>query len=118
MKNNIIRMRRLRAKKFLRLMLSETNFTLDDLIYPLFVTHGRGLRREINTMPGIHHISLDNLISEIDEIARLKIKSVILFGIPEKKSEQGIEAYDSGGIITPPAPWIGSAINPAMLSTP
>ena len=117
MKNNIIRMRRLRAKKFLRLMLSETNFTLDDLIYPLFVTHGRGLRREINTMPGIHHISLDNLISEIDEIARLKIKSVILLGIPEKKSEQGIEAYDSGGIIQESIRVIKQAIPDIVIIT-
>ena len=117
MENNMIRMRRLRGKNFLRLMLSETNFTLDDLIYPLFVTHGRGLRREINTMPGIHHISLDNLISEIDEIARLKIKSVILFGIPEKKSEDGIEAYDSGGIIQESIRVIKKAIPDIVIIT-
>ncbi|MBN17942.1 MAG: porphobilinogen synthase [Chloroflexi bacterium] len=99
MNNNTMRMRRLRQKNFLRLLLSETNFTLDDLIYPLFVTHGRGLRQEIDSMPGIYHISLDNLISEVDEIARLNIKAVMLFGIPESKSDVGMEAYDNGGII-------------------
>jgi len=117
MKNNFVRMRRLRHKKFLRLMLSETNFTLDDLIYPLFVTHGRGLKREIEAMPGIHHISLDNLISEVDEIARLNIKSVILFGTPEKKSNDGFEAYDNGGIIQESIRVIKKAIPDIVIIT-
>ncbi|HEY4485741.1 MAG TPA: porphobilinogen synthase, partial [Nitrospiria bacterium] len=94
-----IRLRRLRQSPPLRRMTRETALSTDDLIYPMFVTHGKGIRREISSMPGIHQFSIDRLVQEAQEVIRLGIPAVILFGIPRKKDERGSEAYSPSGII-------------------
>jgi len=94
-----IRLRRLRKTKALRALVRETRLTVSDLIYPIFVTHGRHLREPVEPMPGIYHLSLDNLLEEVNEVARLGIPGILLFGIPSYKDSSGSESYDDHGII-------------------
>ena len=93
-----IRLRRLRRTEGLRRMVQETRIGVDDLIYPLFVISGSGIKRPIQAMPGIFRFSLDELSPEIEEISKLGIPAVLLFGIPEVKDELGSGAYDMHGI--------------------
>lgn len=93
------RLRRLRYNPLVRDMVRETELSRNDLIYPLFVTHGSGIREEIRSMPGVYHLSVDELVKECTEVASMGIPAVLLFGLPAHKDEQGSEAYDSNGII-------------------
>lgn len=94
-----LRLRRLRRTETLRRLVRETTLSVDDLIYPLFVTHGRDVKAPIEPMPGCFHFSLGLLPAEVQEIARLGIPAVILFGLPATKDEVGSEAYDPRGIV-------------------
>lgn len=93
------RPRRLRRSETIRRVMRETTLQVDDLIMPLFVVHGTGIRQEIVPMPGNYQLSVDQLIKEVKEIAALGIPAVILFGIPEHKDAYGSEAYAKDGII-------------------
>ena len=93
------RPRRLRANEVIRSMVRETALSPVDLIFPLFVKPGNGLRDEIKSMPGQYQLSLDMLPAEIDELKSLGIPAVILFGLPSTKDEVGSEAYDEHGIV-------------------
>jgi porphobilinogen synthase len=93
------RPRRLRSNKLLRSLICETHLSVKDLIMPLFVRPGSGIKNEIPSMPGNYQFSTDTLVEEVREIANLGIPGVILFGIPEKKDELGTEAYVDDGII-------------------
>lgn len=77
----------------------ETSLSPDDFIYPLFVTYGKGVKKEISSMPGCFQESLDNIVGSTKEIFSLGIPSVILFGIPESKNETGSGAYDEHGVV-------------------
>ncbi len=94
-----LRLRRLRRTDALRALVRETRVAIGDLIYPMFVTEGRGIKQEISSMPGIFHLSPDRLPAEVEEIARLEIPAVLLFGIPENKDEAGTAAYHPQGVI-------------------
>ena len=94
-----VRLRRLRGSPTLRDMARETRLSVTDLVYPLFVTHGRNVHAEIDPMPGIHHLSLDRLIPEIGDVVALGIPAVLLFGIPSRKDAVGTEAYEPNGIV-------------------
>ena len=94
-----VRMRRMRESPILRHLAQETRISISDFIYPIFVTHGRGVRNPIDPMPGMYQLSLDNLIAEIDEVVSLGIGAVLLFGLPATKDPEGTEAYESSGII-------------------
>jgi len=93
------RLRRLRMKAALRSMVSETDLSVLDLIYPVFVVPGKGVKREISSMPGIHQFSVDLLAREAEEVMKLGIPALILFGIPEHKDEQGSEAASDNGTV-------------------
>jgi len=93
------RPRRMRANETIRSMMRETSLSAADLIYPLFVKPGTGLRDEIKSMPGQYQLSIDQLPAEIDELRSLGIPAVILFGLPSEKDSVGSEAYDPEGII-------------------
>lgn len=80
-------------------MVRETKLAVDDLIYPLFVTHERETRREIGAMPGNFHWSVDRIARECEEVASLGIPAVLLFGIPEAKDAVGSGAYDERGVV-------------------
>lgn len=95
----IQRLRRLRQSEPLRRMVRETHISADDFVYPLFVTHGRGVKAEIGSMPGNYHLSPDMLREEISSIYELGIPAVILFGLPAAKDEAASEAYDPKGIV-------------------
>lgn len=93
------RLRRLRYNPLIRNMVRETILTKNDLIYPLFVVPGKGIKNPVKSMPGVFQLSIDNLIKECEEVVSLGIPGIILFGIPEHKDEKGSEAYDDNGII-------------------
>lgn len=95
----IIRNRRLRGSAALRNLVRETNVTIHDLIYPIFVTHGTGIKDEISSMPGVYHYSLDLLEEELQEIVDLGIQSILVFGVPDHKDAHGSSAYDAHGIV-------------------
>ena len=94
-----LRLRRLREIKPLRELSQETHLTTSDIIYPIFVTGGQHVRQEIGPMPGCHQLSIDQLQAETEEVARLGIPGVLLFGIPENKDPRASEAYNEHGII-------------------
>jgi porphobilinogen synthase len=93
------RPRRLRASETIRRMVRETTLSPDNFIYPMFVTHGKGVRKEISSMPGNYQQSIENLVKDCEEVHGLGIPAVILFGIPEHKDELGTEAYSDEGIV-------------------
>ena len=93
------RPRRLRRHPSLRAMLSETRLSVQELIHPIFVHHGEGVRRAISTMPGHYQLSVDQLEDELATIVQLGIPAVILFGIPEEKDVLGQSALDPHGVI-------------------
>ena len=94
-----VRMRRLREQASFRRLTQETRLAVSDFIYPMFVTYGRGVRREVESMPGVYQLSLDSLMPEIGEVAELGIPGVLLFGIPSTKDPLGVEAYEPNGIV-------------------
>ncbi|HWP29190.1 MAG TPA: porphobilinogen synthase [Chloroflexota bacterium] len=93
------RLRRLRRTEALRRLVRETTLAVDDLILPLFVRHGRGVREPIASMPGHYQLSLDELAREVREVRTLGIPAVILFGLPAQKDPLGSEAYAPRGIV-------------------
>ncbi|MEM2983337.1 MAG: porphobilinogen synthase [Candidatus Bathyarchaeia archaeon] len=93
------RPRRFRKNEALRSMIRETFLRPEDLIYPLFVIYGTGIKREIPSMPGQYQFSVDRLAPEIEDIKSLGIPGVILFGIPEEKDPLAQGAYNDDGII-------------------
>jgi porphobilinogen synthase len=90
----IDRPRRLRANETLRRLVRETHLTVDDLVQPLFVVPGNNIKREISSLTGQYHLSVDRLAEEAARISDLEIPAVILFGIPGHKDEHGSAAYD------------------------
>jgi porphobilinogen synthase len=80
-------------------MIRETSLSKDDLVMPLFVCPGEGVRKEIPSMPGNYRLSVDELVAEVKEIDALGIPAIILFGIPDTKDTVGSEAYSPEGIV-------------------
>jgi porphobilinogen synthase len=95
----LLRSRRLRQTEPLRALVRETRISVGDLVYPLFVVEGNGQKQEIATMPGIFRYSTDILPGEIEEVAKVGIPAVILFGIPDHKDQTGSAAYHPRGVI-------------------
>jgi porphobilinogen synthase len=93
------RLRRLRVTPALRRMVSETALAPDDLIYPLFVVHGEGIRRPITSMPGICQLSVDEAVAEAGRAVALGVPAVLLFGVPAIKDATGSENYADDGIV-------------------
>jgi porphobilinogen synthase len=93
-----IRMRRLRKNAATRRLVRETTLSVDNLIYPLFVCEGFGIKKPIISMTNCFHFSSDMLAAEIEELANLKIPAVILFGLPNKKDEVASQAYAADGV--------------------
>ncbi len=94
-----LRLRRLRQNENIRRLVRETRLSTDDLIMPLFVRPGKGIKQPIPSMPGNFQMSVDKLVEEVKALEGLGIPGVILFGIPEKKDEMGSDAYADQGII-------------------
>ena len=94
-----MRLRRVRELEPVRNLVRETQLSASNFIYPLFVTHGQGVKQPIEPMPGNYQLSLDMLEEEIADVVGLGIPAVLLFGLPEEKDSVGSGAYDPEGII-------------------
>jgi len=93
------RLRRLRYNSVLRDMVTETKVTTDDLIMPLFVCPGKGVKNPIASMPGNYQLSIDLLVEECKSLMDVGVRAIILFGIPEEKDETGMIAAHDDAII-------------------
>jgi porphobilinogen synthase len=93
------RLRRLRANRNIRRLIKETKVFVDDLVYPLFVRPGSGLKEPITSMADCCHFSPDTVADEAKEVADLGVPAVLLFGIPKKKDDKGSEAWADDGTV-------------------
>jgi porphobilinogen synthase len=94
-----IRLRRLRRSESLRALVRETTLNPGDLIYPLFICPGEGVRNPISSMPGVFNLSVDQAVREAEEAASLGISGLLLFGLPDSKDEKATGAYADNGIV-------------------
>ena len=99
MAHPVFRPRRLREKPLLRKLVRETTLGVDDLLYPLFAVHGRGVREAIPSMPGQARLSVDELVKEVKDVAGMGIPGIVLFGLPAEKDPRGSEAYAEDGVV-------------------
>ncbi len=113
----IHRHRRLRQNEAVLRMVRETSLSPDDLILPLFVCEGKGVKTQIQSMPGIHRFSIDHAVREVKEAQTLGIPAVILFGIPDQKDARGTEAYNPDGIVQRAVREIKSAVPDMVVIT-
>ncbi len=95
----VTRLRRLRRTAELRKLVSETRLTPDTFVYPMFVCPGEGVRKEVRSMPGVFNLSLDEAVKEAEQVQRLGVPSIILFGLPEKKDDVATGAWHENGIV-------------------
>jgi porphobilinogen synthase len=95
----VTRLRRLRRTAELRQLVSETRLTPDSFVYPMFVCPGEGVRKEVRSMPGVFNLSLDEAVKEAEQVQRLGVPSIILFGLPDKKDEVAAGAWHENGIV-------------------
>ena len=93
------RPRRLRSSPALRRMVRETHLRVDDLIYPMFVADGHGVRNEVPSMPEVYQLSIDEMLKELEEVVALGIPAIDLFGVPAQKDLAGRHAVDDNGLI-------------------
>ncbi len=94
-----VRMRRLRQSEPLRALVRETALAPGDLIYPLFLCPGEGVRRPVSSMPGVFNLSVDEAVREAEEAAALGLGGLLLFGLPESKDVTGSGAWEENGIV-------------------
>jgi porphobilinogen synthase len=95
----VTRMRRLRRNEQMRALVRETALEPGDLIYPLFLCPGQGVRHAVSSMPGVFNLSVDEAVREAEEAASLGIGGLLLFGLPDTKDEQATGAWDNDGIV-------------------
>ena len=93
------RMRRMRRTEPLRALVRETALEPGDLIYPLFICPGKGVRNPVGSMPGVFNLSVDEAVREAEEAAQLGLGGVLLFGLPETKDDEGTGAWEENGIV-------------------
>ena len=94
------RFRRKRINPVLRDLLQETHLSINDFIYPLFIKEGKGIKKEVKSMPGVFQMSIDEILKECEILKGLGIYSIILFGIPDIKDSVGSDALCEHGIIS------------------
>jgi len=94
-----VRLRRLRRTESLRALVRETSLNPGDLIYPLFICPGEGVRNPVSSMPGVFNLSVDQAVRESEEAAGLGIGGLLLFGLPDSKDEQATGAWEDKGIV-------------------
>ena len=99
MKYPKIRLKRWRTTAALRALVRETKLSPNNFVLPLFIRSGRGVKKNILSMPGHFQMSVDNAVKEVREAKRLGIGSVLLFGVPDSKDELGSEAFNPQGVI-------------------
>lgn len=112
----ITRMRRMRRNETFRRMVRETKLSVDDLIMPLFVRSGTGIKKEIMSMPDNYQWSPDMLVEEAKELFDLGIPAIILFGIPDSKDPEGTSAFADDAIVSRTVEMVKKAV-PGMCVT-
>src|SRR5437868_14847853 len=95
----ITRLRRLRRSESLRSLVRETRLTPESLVYPMFVCPGEGVRKEVRSMPGVFNLSVDEAVKEAQDTYSSGVRSLILFGLPERKDEVATGAWAEDGIV-------------------
>lgn len=113
----IHRPRRLRNNETIRRMVRETRLSPDNLVYPMFVTYGKGVKKKIPSMPGCYQMSVDNVVKEAKDVYKLGIPAVLLFGIPEHKDEKASEAYSPKGVVQKAVKGIKDAVSDLLVIT-
>ncbi|WCJ58004.1 porphobilinogen synthase [Fontisphaera persica] len=93
------RLRRLRQTEALRRLVRETRLSAEQLVLPLFVRHGRGVRQPVSSMPGVFQLSVDELVKEVATAQEAGVGAVLLFGLPARKDARASEAYAAQGIV-------------------
>ncbi|MEX0879806.1 MAG: porphobilinogen synthase [Thermoanaerobaculia bacterium] len=111
------RLRRLRRLPAARALVRETRLTADRFVAPLFVRHGKGLREEISSLPGVDRLSPDAAVEAAQELRSLGVPAVILFGIPEHKDETGSEAWEDGAAVQETVRRLKEAIPDLLVMT-
>jgi porphobilinogen synthase len=111
----VTRLRRLRRTAELRNLVTETRLTPEAFVYPMFVCPGEGVRKEVKSMPGVFNLSVDQAAKEAQEVHRLGVPSVILFGLPDKKDEVATGAWHENGIVQQAARAIKSEVPKLIL---
>jgi porphobilinogen synthase len=111
------RLRRLRRTPALRGLVRETRLSADRFVAPLFVRHGKGIREEISSLPGVFRLSPDEAVGQAQSLASLGVPAVILFGIPERKDETGSEGWDEGGAVQETLRRVRNAVPGLLLIT-
>jgi porphobilinogen synthase len=94
-----VRLSRLRRDSAIRDWIGQTQLHPEDIILPYFVVEGKGIKEPIKALPGVYHLSIDNLMKDIDEIRNTGIQAILLFGIPGFKDNLGSSAYKKNGIV-------------------
>ena len=117
MSQSLNRPRRLRRNESLRALVRETRLAPEDFILPLFACSGKGVRREIASMPGVHNLSVDEIAKEAAAASALGVKGIILFGLPEAKDEAASGAYDKEGIVQQAVRAVRSAAPELVIMT-
>ena len=112
-----LRMRRLRTTEAMRRLVRETSLTVNDLVYPLFVKDGRGLKEAIGSMKDCFYFSPDMIVAEAKEVAELGIPAVLLFGVTSKKNAKGSEAWAQNGAVQQSIREIKKALPDLIVST-
>ncbi len=113
----IHRPRRLRSNETIRRMVRETRLSPDNFVYPLFVTHGKSVKKRIPSMPGCYQMSVDNIVKEAQDVYKLGIPAILLFGIPEHKDEKASEAYNPKGVVQKAIKTIKDKVSELMVIT-
>ncbi len=111
------RPRRLRRNEAIRRMVRETKLSVDDLIYPMFAAAGKGIRKEVSSMPGVFQLSVENLVKEAKGVAAQGIPAILLFGIPAKKDAVGSDACSDKGIVQTAVRALKDAVPGLMVIT-
>src|SRR5208282_5526591 len=109
------RMRRLRRTESLRSLTRETRLTPESFVYPLFICPGTGIRKQVNSMPGVFNLSVDEAVKEAHAARAFGVLSIILFGLPEKKDEVATGAWAEDGIVQRAARAIKSEVRDLVI---
>lgn len=113
----VIRPRRLRRSEAIRRMVRETHLSVDNLIYPIFITHQQGAREEVASMPGVFRFGIDRGVEEVVRARDLGIPAVMLFGIPARKDAAGSDALSDDGVVQRAVRAIKQAVPDMVLIT-
>src|SRR3954465_15062291 len=111
------RLRRLRRSPSIRALVRETRLPPDMLVLPLFICEGRGVRREVSSMPGVFNLSVDEAVKEVEGARTEGIRSVRLFGLPEHKDATGSASYDPNAPVQSAVRRIKSAVPDVLVAT-